>query len=197
MGRQLSLLSRRWHPPRYQPGTAHSRLAALSSATIRTRRSLERGSSRPQPGVRVAKGRIGSGSSETCARAAAGAVHAAPTLDSRPLGCQAAVEQVNTARGAGVGAAARDERSRTLPGPRPVPDRGRPPRNRYAAAKKGSRCRSASRCGSLAGWPSPTGIGRRPRPSSAVRQVLVAIRYIQVRTEDRCSNRSNDRHARR
>ena len=52
-------------------------------------------------------------------------------------------------------------------------------------------------CGSALGWPSPVGIGRRLRPSSAVRQTLVAIRYIQVRTDERSSNLSNARQARR
>ena len=51
--------------------------------------------------------------------------------------------------------------------------------------------------GSAAGPASPDGIGRRPRRSSAVRHALVAIRYSQVRTEDRPSNPPNDRHARR
>src|SRR4030095_2053005 len=42
-------------------------------------------------------------------------------------------------------------------------------------------------CGSELGWPKPVGIGRRARPSSAVRQTLVAMRYIQVRTDERFS----------
>ncbi len=55
----------------------------------------------------------------------------------------------------------------------------------------------ASASGSPLGAPSPDGSGRRPRRSSAVRHTLVAIRYSQVRTDDRPSNPSNDRHARR
>ena len=39
-----------------------------------------------------------------------------------------------------------------------------------------------------AGPPSPDGSGRRPRRSMAVRQALVAIRYSQVRTDERPSN---------
>ncbi len=38
------------------------------------------------------------------------------------------------------------------------------------------------------GAPSPDGSGRRPRRSIAVRQALVAIRYSQVRTDERPSN---------
>jgi hypothetical protein len=45
-------------------------------------------------------------------------------------------------------------------------------------------------CASSAGPPRPDGSGRRPRRSSAVRQTLVAIRYSQVRTEERPSNPS-------
>ncbi len=52
-------------------------------------------------------------------------------------------------------------------------------------------------CGSSAGPPSPDGNGRRPRRSIAVRHTLVAIRYSQVRTDERPSNPSKDRHARR
>ena len=51
--------------------------------------------------------------------------------------------------------------------------------------------------GSPAGPPRPDGSGRRPRRSIAVRHTLVAIRYSQVRTDDRPSNPSYDRHARR
>ena len=40
------------------------------------------------------------------------------------------------------------------------------------------------RSGSELGAPSPVGSGRRWRPSSAVRQVLVAMRCSQVRTDD-------------
>ena len=50
---------------------------------------------------------------------------------------------------------------------------------------------------SCAGAPSPDGSGRRPRRSIAVRHTLVAIRYSQVRTDERPSNPSKDRHARR
>lgn len=39
--------------------------------------------------------------------------------------------------------------------------------------------------GSSLGVPSPDGNGRRARPSSAVMQALVAIRYSQVRTDAR------------
>ena len=42
--------------------------------------------------------------------------------------------------------------------------------------------------GSSSGPPSPEGSGRRPRRSMAVRHALVAIRYSQVRTDDRPSN---------
>jgi hypothetical protein len=41
-----------------------------------------------------------------------------------------------------------------------------------------------SSMGSELGAPRPVGSGRRWRLSSAVRHVLVAIRYSQVRTED-------------
>ena len=44
---------------------------------------------------------------------------------------------------------------------------------------------SAAPPGSSLGAPSPDGSGRRARPSSAVRQALVAIRYSQVRTDAR------------
>ena len=44
--------------------------------------------------------------------------------------------------------------------------------------------------GSSAGAPSPDGSGRRPLRSIAVRHTLVAIRYSQVRTDDRPSNPS-------
>ncbi len=40
---------------------------------------------------------------------------------------------------------------------------------------------------SAEGAPRPAGSGRRSRPSSAVRQTFVAIRYSQVRTEERPS----------
>ena len=42
--------------------------------------------------------------------------------------------------------------------------------------------------GSSDGPPRPEGSGRRPRRSIAVRQALVAIRYSQVRADDRPSN---------
>ena len=58
------------------------------------------------------------------------------------------------------------------------------------------RC-SRPECGSELGCPSPVGIGRRFCPSSAVRQTFVAIRYIQVRTDERFSNRSYARQARK
>ena len=45
-------------------------------------------------------------------------------------------------------------------------------------------------CGSSAGAPSPEGSGRRPRRSIAVRHTLVAIRYSQVRTDERPANPS-------
>ena len=60
----------------------------------------------------------------------------------------------------------------------------------------GGSCRGGAR-GSGDGGPSPDGIGRRDRRSSSVRQALVAIRYSQVRTEDRPSKRPNARQARR
>ena len=44
--------------------------------------------------------------------------------------------------------------------------------------------------GPSAGPPRPDGSGRRPRRSSAVRHALVAIRYSQVRTDERPSNPS-------
>jgi len=47
--------------------------------------------------------------------------------------------------------------------------------------------------GSGDGGPSPDGSGLRERRWSAVRQALVAIRYSQVRTEDRRSKRPNAR----
>lgn len=49
---------------------------------------------------------------------------------------------------------------------------------------------SNSSSGSALGAPSPVGSGRRCLPSNAVRQVLVAIRYSQVRTDDFPSNRA-------
>ena len=42
--------------------------------------------------------------------------------------------------------------------------------------------------GSSPGAPTPDGSGRRARRSIAVRQALVAIRYSQVRTEERPRN---------
>ena len=50
--------------------------------------------------------------------------------------------------------------------------------------------------GSADGGPSPDGSGRRDRRWSAVRQAFVAIRYNQVRTDDRRSKRPNARQAR-
>ena len=50
--------------------------------------------------------------------------------------------------------------------------------------------------GSEAGAPSPVGSGRRFRLCSAVRQVLVAIWYIHVRSDERPSNPWNARQAR-
>jgi hypothetical protein len=44
--------------------------------------------------------------------------------------------------------------------------------------------------GSVLAPSSPAGVGRRVRPSSAVRQVVVTIRCSQVRSEDRPSKRS-------
>ena len=46
------------------------------------------------------------------------------------------------------------------------------------------------------GAPSPDGSGRRPRVSIARRQALVAMRYSQVRSDERPSNWPKDRHAR-
>jgi hypothetical protein len=51
--------------------------------------------------------------------------------------------------------------------------------------------------GSSLGPPIPDGKGRRLRVSRAVRQVRVAIRYSQTRTDERPSKPSYDRHARR
>ena len=86
---------------------------------------------------------------------------------------------------------------------------------REAATAAGSSCSAASSAsgsgcshgtsaaaasgaaGSPAGPPSPDGRGRRPRRSIAVRHALVAIRYSQVRIDERPSNPSNERHARR
>ncbi len=48
----------------------------------------------------------------------------------------------------------------------------------------------SSPVGSELGAPRPVGNGRRCRPSSAVRQVLVAMRCSQVRTDDFPSKRS-------
>ena len=54
-----------------------------------------------------------------------------------------------------------------------------------SGSSHGTSARSTiSPVGSELGAPSPVGSGRRCRPSSAVRQVLVAIRYSQVRTDD-------------
>ena len=47
------------------------------------------------------------------------------------------------------------------------------------------------------GAPIPVGSSRRCLLCRAVRQALVAIEYIQVRSEDRFSNRSYARQARR
>ena len=47
------------------------------------------------------------------------------------------------------------------------------------------------------GLPSPDGSGRRARVSRAVRHALVAIAYSHRRTEERPSNRSIARQARR
>ena len=54
-----------------------------------------------------------------------------------------------------------------------------------------------SSTGSELGAPSPVGSGRRCRLSSAVRHVLVAIRYSHVRTDDLPWNPLYDFHARR
>jgi hypothetical protein len=51
--------------------------------------------------------------------------------------------------------------------------------------------------GSSAGPPRPDGRGRRPRRSIAVRHAFVAIRYSQVRIDERPSNPSNERQARK
>ena len=51
-----------------------------------------------------------------------------------------------------------------------------------------SGCSSLSGVPGSAGAPRPEGSGRRRRVSMARRQALVAIRYSQVRSEDRPSN---------
>jgi hypothetical protein len=51
--------------------------------------------------------------------------------------------------------------------------------------------------GSSAGPPSPEGSARLPRCSSAVRHALVAMRYNQVRSDERPSKLPYERHARR
>ncbi len=62
---------------------------------------------------------------------------------------------------------------------------GSSPATSGSGSSHATSCRSdSSPMGSAAGWPSPVGNGRRLRPSSAVRHVLVAIRYSHVRTED-------------
>ncbi len=54
-----------------------------------------------------------------------------------------------------------------------------------SGSSHGTSLRSASSpVGSELGAPSPVGSGRRCRESSAVRHVLVAIRYSQVRSDD-------------
>ena len=63
-------------------------------------------------------------------------------------------------------------------------------------ATDGSRAATATRWSSD-GAPSPDGSGRRERVSSAVRHAIVAILYSHRRTEERPSNRSKARHARR
>ena len=55
---------------------------------------------------------------------------------------------------------------------------------------------SSAPVGSEAGAPRPVGSGRRARLCSAVRQVLVAIWYIHVRSDERPSNPWNARQAR-
>lgn len=60
-----------------------------------------------------------------------------------------------------------------------------------SGSSQGTSARSTSSSAGLElGAPRPVGSGLRPRPSSAVRQVLVAIRCSQVRTDDLPSNRS-------
>jgi hypothetical protein len=49
----------------------------------------------------------------------------------------------------------------------------------------------------VGGRPEPRGQGTPAGTVERVRQTFVAIRYIQVRTDDRCSKRSNARQARR
>jgi hypothetical protein len=58
------------------------------------------------------------------------------------------------------------------------------------------RAAASGASGSSAGPPSPDGSGRRPRVSSARRHALVAIRYSQVRTDERPSNPPYPRQAR-
>ncbi len=60
-----------------------------------------------------------------------------------------------------------------------------------------SGCSTRVSVGSTLGAPRPVGNGRRLRLSSAVRHTRVAIWYSQVRSDDRPSNRSYARHARR
>jgi hypothetical protein len=50
---------------------------------------------------------------------------------------------------------------------------------------------------SVVAGPSPDGSTRGFRRATAVRQTLVAIRYIQARTDERASNDSQPRQARR
>ena len=81
----------------------------------------------------------------------------------------------------------------TAAGSSPAP--ASPPGNGCSHGTSGAAASAAS--GSCAGPPSPDGSGRRPRRSIAVRHAFVAIRYSQVRTDDRPWNPSKDRHARR
>ena len=66
-----------------------------------------------------------------------------------------------------------------------------------SGSSHGTSERTSGCSGSSLGATIEDGSGRRPRPASAVRQALVAIRYSQVRSEARSlSNRPEARQAR-
>ena len=109
----------------------------------------------------------------------------------RPRRPTSAARRAGSARRAG-GRAGAGGRRRTRAGSSPA-RRPRPRRPGTGSSQAMSwSCSSASPTMASA-VPSPAGSGRRGRPSRLVRQTLVAIRYSQVRTDERPSNAAGGR----